>query len=157
MTKYVQCLTSHGVPANAAGGFGARRGPGSTSGSTVPGPQPTGTRPAGTRPTIPAQYQAAFQACRSLRPTGAGFGGGTFNSAQFAAYRNCLQLHGVTLPTTPTTKPGQTPPSGGTGGFRAGGAFGAQANTPAFQKARQACACLLPARSGPTSTVAPQS
>jgi hypothetical protein len=157
MSKYVQCLTSHGVPANAASGFGARRGTGSTSASTVPGSQPTGTRPAGTRPTIPAQYQAAFQACRSLRPAGAGFGGGTFNSAQFAAYRNCLQLHGVTLPTTPTTKPGQTPPSRGTGGFGAGGAFGAQANTPAFQKVRQACASLLPARSGPTSTVAPQS
>ena len=161
MTKYVQCLTSHGVPANAAGGFGAfggRRGTGSTSGSTVPGSQPTGTRPAGTRPTIPAQYQAAFQACRSLRPTGAGFGGGAFNSAQFAAYRNCLKLHGVTLPTTPTTKPGQTPPPGGTrGGLGAGGAFGPQANTPAFQQARQACASLLPARTGPTSTVAPQS
>jgi hypothetical protein len=157
MSKYVQCLTSHGVPANAASGFGARRGPGSTSGSTVPGSQPAGTRPAGTRPTIPAQYQAAFQACRSLRPSGSGFGGGNFNSAQFAAYRNCLQLHGVTLPTTPTTRPGQTPPSGGTGGgFGAGGAFAGQANTPAFQQARQACASLLPARSGPTSTVAPQ-
>lgn len=158
MTKYIQCLTSHGVPANAAGGFGGRRGPGSTSGSTVPGSQPTGTRPTGTRPTIPAKYQAAFQACRSLRPTGAGFGGGAFNSTQFAAYRNCLQLHGVTLPTTPTTEPGQTPPSSETGGgFGAGGAFAAQANTPAFQRARQACASLLPARTGPTSTVAPQS
>ena len=158
MSKYVQCLTSHGVPANAAGGSGGRRGTDSTSGSTVPGAQPAGTRPAGTRPTIPAQYQAAFQACRSLRPTGAGFGGGAFNSAQFAAYRNCLKLHGVTLPTTPTTKPGQTPPAGDTrGGFGAGGAFGPQANTPAFQQARQACAALLPARTGPTSTVAPQS
>jgi hypothetical protein len=158
MTKYIQCLTSHGVPANAASGFGARRGTGSTSGTAVPGSQTSGTRPAGTRPTIPAQYQAAFQACRSLRPTGTGFGGGTFNSAQFAAYRNCLQLHGVTLPTTPTTKPGQTRPSGGSGGgFGAGGAFGAQANTPAAQQARQACASLLPARTGPTSTVAPQS
>jgi hypothetical protein len=67
-------------------------------------------------------------------------------------------LHGVTLPTTPTTKPGQTPPPDGTGaGFGPGAAFGAQANTPAFQQARQVCASLLPARTGPTSTVAPQS
>ena len=68
----------------------------------------------GTRPTIPAQYQAAFTACASDRPTG-GFGGGEgggFNSTAFTAYRNCLEVHGVTLPTTPTTTPGETPRTG---------------------------------------------
>jgi hypothetical protein len=162
-------LTNHGVPASAVGGFGGRGRTGSTpahAGSTptdtrsTPASTVPGSRPTGTRPTIPAKYRAAFQACRSLRPTGPGFGGGAINSAQFAAYRNCLRLHGVTLPTTPTTKPGQTATSGGTGGtgggFGAGESFGAQANSPAFQKARQACASLLPARSGPTTTVAPQ-
>jgi hypothetical protein len=115
----------------------------------VPGSQPTDTRP-----TIPAQYRAAFQACQNLRPT-APFGGG-FNSAQFAAYRNCLQLHGVTLPTPPTTTPGQTRPTAGAGGgFGANGGLGAQANTPAFQKARQACANLLPARTGSSTTTSP--
>jgi hypothetical protein len=110
-----------------------------------------------TRPTIPAKYQAAFQACASLRPTGGFFGGGAVNSAQFAAYRNCLQLHGVTLPTPPSTTAGQAPASGTRDG---GGGFGAQANNPTFQAAQKACASLLPARSGSGTTgttVAPQS
>ena len=137
--QYNQCLTSHGVPASAVNGFGGRRRAG--TGTTVPG----GTlSPAGTRPTIPAQYQAAFQACQSLRPTG-GFGGGNFNSAQFAAYRNCLQLHGVT---TPTTVAGQTAPAGGFGGAQA-------RDSPTFQAAQKACANLRPARTGSSTTLAP--
>ncbi len=140
-TKYTQCLTSHGVPAGANGLFG-RRGAGSTSGGSTSGT----SVPTGTRPTIPAQYQQAFQACASLRPTG-GFGGGGLNSAQAAAYRNCLQIHGVKLPTPPTTTPGQTP---STGGFRGG--FGQLANNPTFQAAQKACAALLPTRAGGTSS-----
>ncbi len=151
LSKYTQCLTSHGVPASADGLFG-RRGTGSTSGTTVPGG--TASTTPRTRPTIPAQYQPAFQACASLRPTGGfgGFGGGAVNSAQAAAYRNCLQIHGVKLPTPPTTTPGQTttsrPPSS-TGGGRGG--FGQFANNPTFQAAQKACASLLPARAGSTS------
>lgn len=133
-----------------------RRGAGSTSGTTVPGG--TASTTPRTRPTIPAQYQQAFQACASLRPTGGfggfgGFGGGGVNSAQAAAYRNCLQIHGVKLPTPPTTTPGQTttsrPPSS-TGGGRGG--FGQFANNPTFQAAQKACASLLPARTGSTSS-----
>ena len=142
VTKYTQCLTSHGVPAGANGLFG-RRGAGSASGGATSG----SSVPTGTRPTIPAQYQQAFQACASLRPTG-GFGGGFgLNSAQAAAYRNCLTIHGVKLPTPPTTTPGQT---GSTGGFRGG--FGQLANNPTFQAAQKACANLLPARTGGTSS-----
>jgi hypothetical protein len=105
-----------------------------------------------TRPTIPAKYQAAFQACASLRPSGGAFGGGGFNSTQLAAYRNCLQLHGVKLPTPPTTTAGQTP------SFRGGNGFAALANNPAYNAARKACASLLPARTGSgSSTTSPQS
>jgi hypothetical protein len=140
--KYTQCLTSHGVPASATG-FGGRRR--SATGTTVPGAT---TIPV-TRPTIPAQYQAAFKTCASLLPTGGGgggfFGGGQVNSAQAAAYRNCLQIHGVTLPTTPSTTPGQTRPTGGFGGAQF-------ANNPTFQAAQKACVNLLPARTGSTTT-----
>ena len=73
------------------------------------------------------------------------FGGGGANNPLTAAYRNCLQLHGVTLPTTPTTTPGQTRPTGGFGG-------GQFANNPTFQAAQKACANLLPARTGSTTT-----
>jgi hypothetical protein len=137
--KYTQCLTSHGVPASATG-FGGRRRPGT---ATTPGAT---TVPA-TRPTIPAQYQAAFKSCASLLPRGGGgfFGGGQANSAQAAAYRNCLTIHGVTLPSTPSTTPGQTRPAGGFGG-------GQFANNPTFQAAQKACASLLPARTGATTT-----
>jgi hypothetical protein len=152
--KYTQCLTSHGVPSTVAGGLFGRRPGGATGSGTGSGATPSSppsSRPAGTRPTIPAQYQSAFQACNSLRPTfgggGFGAGGGGLNSAQFAAYRNCLQIHGVTLPSTPTTTPGQPPTSGaGRGGF------GGLANNPTFQAAAKACANLLPARTGSSTT-----
>ncbi len=155
-TKYRQCLTSHGVPATAIGGRGGAPGGGATgsaagtgaSGATgATGAAGGGGAATGTRPTIPAKYQQALQACASLRPTG-GFGGfGGLNSPVAAAYRNCLEIHGVKLPTTPTTTPGQ-PPS--TGGFRGG--FGQVANNPTFQAAQKACASLLPARSNNTSS-----
>ncbi|HEX6395228.1 MAG TPA: hypothetical protein VFZ97_17480 [Acidimicrobiales bacterium] len=139
--RYTQCLESHGVPSSVAGAFAQRRG--LTQNPTSP---PSGGF---TRPTIPAEYQAAFQACRTLRPN---FGAG-LNSAAFAAYRNCLQLHGVSIP-TPTTAPGQTSgqePSGG--GPR--GAFSQLQNSPTFKAAQQACAALLPNRGSTTTTTTP--
>lgn len=48
----------------------------------------------------PAKWQAALEACASVRPTaGAGFpgGGGQNGGGLNAAYRNCLTEHGVTL------------------------------------------------------------
>jgi hypothetical protein len=53
----------------------------------------------------------------------------------------------VKLPSPPTTTPGQTSP---TGGFRGG--FGQLANNPTFRAAQKACANLLPARPGSTSS-----
>jgi hypothetical protein len=130
----------------------ARRG-----NATAPaGTDSPGSAPTGTRSTIPAQYQKAFQACASLRPTGGfgGFGGpgGGLNSAQAAAYRNCLQIHGVTLPSPPTTTAGQPPSSGNAA---RGNGFAQFRNNPSYQAAAKACASLLPSRSGSTSTTTP--
>lgn len=61
--------------------------------------------------------------------------------AALQAFRTCLQQHGVTLPTPPTTTPGETRPSRGTGGFL----FGDGANDPATRAAVQACQSKLPA------------
>ncbi len=73
--------------------------------------RPTPSLPAG---VTQAQYQAALQACRSQLPAGGGFGRGGANSAAFAAYRNCLQLHGVTLPAAGQPAAGQAAGSGQT-------------------------------------------
>jgi hypothetical protein len=144
--KFTQCLESHGVPASvASAGFG-RRGPGgSTSSTTTGGSSSTGGTPAA-RSGLLTQYQSAFNACRSDLPSGLGRGG-NLNSATFAAYRNCLEIHGVTVP---TTTPGST---GSGGGF--GGGFGGASQSPAFQAAQKACASLLPARPTPTTTASP--
>jgi hypothetical protein len=138
--KFTQCLESHGVPASvASAGFGRRGAGGATSSTTTGGSSANGS-------SALSKYQAAFTACRSDLP--AGFGrGGNFNSAALAAYRNCLEIHGVTVP---TTTPGS---SGSGGGF--GGGFGAASRSPAFQAAQKACASLLPARTGPTTTAPP--
>ena len=131
----------------ATQGFGFGRpggfGPGSTSSSTVAG----GTG-ATTRPTVSSTLRAAFQACRS--DLGGAFGGGSgarFNSPADQAYRQCLQVHGVTLPTFPANgsggvTPGSTPPGGG---------LSSLANNPQYQAARTACAALLPARTTTTN------
>jgi hypothetical protein len=134
--KFTSCLEAHGVPASeAAQGFGFRRGAGSsTPSSTV------------TPPTTSAAFAAAFQACRSDLP--ARFGnGGLQNTAAGRAYLQCLQLHGVTLPSTPPTSAGGSP--AGTAPTP-GGAFRSLSSNPAYQAARTACAALAPARgSGP--------
>lgn len=119
---YRTCLSQHGV--------------------TLPSFPTTG----GTRPSFPAggfagggseyrdnpKFQAAAQACSNLRPSGFG-GHGGFNSTAFAAYRNCLQLHGVTLPTGGTgASPGSVPPT----------TF--DTANPTVQAAMAACASLRP-------------
>jgi hypothetical protein len=125
--------------ARFGGGF---RGDGGSPPSTTPGQ----TFP--TRPTVPSQYQAAYSTCRADLPTG-GFGGGgaAVNSPAFAAYRNCLAIHGVTLPSTPPSS------SGSTGTPGSGADFGSLANNPNFRAAQQACAALAPTRS--TTTTVP--
>lgn len=136
--KFVSCLEAHGVPASeATRPLGFRRGAGGAAGSTgssnssAPSGS-SGSAPSSTPPTTDAAFGAAFSACRSDLPTGPGRGGDFTNTAAGRAYLQCLQLHGVTVPST--TAPGQ--------GFRS------FANDPNFQKARVACAALAPARPG---------
>lgn len=146
--KYTSCLEAHGVPASDVNqGFGGRRNgaPGSSSSPSTATP-----------PTTTAAEASARAACRADLPTGGfgGFGrsGGFGNSTADKVYLQCLEAHGVTVPSTPTTVAGSTATTVARG---TGGGF---ANNPAFQAARQACASLLPAGAGggsTTSTTAP--
>jgi hypothetical protein len=125
---YLTCLRSHGASFPAGGGGGG------TPGSFNPGAS-TG----GTRPTIPASERATLEkaasACASLRPKGGTFPGGGGQSTAFAAYRNCLKLHGATLPTG----------GGFGGGFGGGGGSTTTSTTnPKLEAAEAACATLRP-------------
>jgi hypothetical protein len=142
MAKYTACLKQNGVTLPS---FGAGRPPGGGQGNA----------PSGTAQAPPAgangqggqgrggfasnpKFQKAAAACASLRPAGArggGFGGGNGqNTAAFAAYRNCLALHGV--------KQSALRPAAGA------------SPTAKVQKAMTACASLRPSPKAPTSTTA---
>jgi hypothetical protein len=134
-TAYRNCLSQHGVTLPNFRG-GARPGAGGTPGEGAPTGSGTPPRRGGfggfaNNP----KDQAAEKACASLRPKGGfgGFGrGGGFNSAAGAAYRNCLKLHGVTLPSgTPSGSPSST------------------ISSSTFRAAATACAALRPT---PTTT-----
>ena len=84
LSAFQACMQKHGVK---FGGFG--------TGAT--GSFPAGGSPAGGGFNSSA-FRKASAACASLRPQGFGSGTGGFSSAALAAYRNCLKLHGVTLP-----------------------------------------------------------
>jgi hypothetical protein len=138
---YTACLKQHGVTL-----------PNFTHGSTPGGTRPTFTPGSGSFPgggaggfrNNPAFAKAAA-ACKSLRPSG-GFGGfgrngsGGFNSTAFAAYRNCLKLHGVTLPTTFGAPKGSTSTTTTT------------IPSSTYQAAMAACAALRPTPSTTTTT-----
>jgi hypothetical protein len=123
-----QCMQSHGI--NTANlprrGFGGGGGRNSDGGSSSTGPTSSVSLPPG---VTQQQMQSALQACRSLLPTG---GRNLQNNPAFAAYRNCLQLHGVTVGT--------------------GAGQGLDRTNPTVQSAMQACAALRPAPSSSTST-----
>jgi hypothetical protein len=128
---YESCLKSHGV--NFAGGFG-----GGFGGRGAGGPGSGGAPPSSsnmTRPTVSASERATIEkaatACASVRPKFSGGGGG--NTEAFAAYRNCLKLHGVTLPTGRGS---------GSGGF--GGGSTSTTSSPKMEAALAACASLRP-------------
>jgi hypothetical protein len=144
-TAYRNCLSQHGVTlpnfsrGNGRRGSGGFPGEGAPGGAGAPGGTGSGAPPRGggfggfaNNP----KYQAAAKACASLRPKGGfggGFGrGGGFNSPADAAYRNCLKLHGVTLPTGTSSS---TPPS--------------TISPSTFRAASTACAALRPT---PTTT-----
>jgi len=120
------------LPAGGGGGGGGAP-PTSTNGTA------TTARPARPQGGGSASFQKAMTACASLRPAGlrpggaAGGGpGGGANSAAFAAYRNCLTLHGVKT-TAANSAPGTT-------------------QTAATKKAMAACASLQPKGKAPAGT-----
>jgi hypothetical protein len=134
-TAYRNCLSQHGVtlPNFSRGNGGGRPGSGGFPGEGAPtgsGTPPRGRGGFGGLANNP-KYQAAAKACASLRPKGGfggGFGGrGNFNSPAGAAYRNCLKLHGVTLPTGTSSGTPQSTISSST-----------------FRAAATACAALRP-------------
>jgi hypothetical protein len=90
--KYATCLQQHGVTPPAGGGPPQGGGGGGLQNLSS---------------AERAKFQAARTACASLRPAGAGgFQRGGGNSTAFAAYANCLKLHGVTV--TPGKRPNTT-------------------------------------------------
>jgi hypothetical protein len=136
-TAYTNCLKQHGVTISAAGGGGIPSGAPPSFGSE-------GAAPAqGNLSNNPA-FQKASNACKSLRPSG-GFGGpsgsGGFNSSAFAAYRNCLKLHGVTLPTGGAANSAGSTPS-----------TTLSQSSPTVKAALQACAALQPSASSTTTS-----
>jgi hypothetical protein len=112
LTAYVDCLKENGVtvtlpsrnpsargsarPTDRASGFPTDRPSGNPSGGPGGGGQRGGfgaiQKPAN---VDEATWQKAQQACQSKMPT---FGpGGNGNGSRLAAYRNCMQNHGVTM------------------------------------------------------------
>jgi hypothetical protein len=127
LQAYRDCMSQHGVTLPARNrGQSAGSSSSDASGSDQGGPGGGGF---GGQFSLPpgvdqATFDAAQQACASLRPTG-GRGG-----AASAAYRSCLADHGVTVPSTSSGGP---PPS-------------IDRNDPNFAAASQACRALLPSR-----------
>ena len=129
-SRFVECLETHGVPAEVASwGFGdllPRAG----------SPSPT------TPMTVKAanQYRGAFETCRGQLPTrglGGMRGADFLNSPAGRAYVSCLQDHGMTLPAS-TAAPS--------------GAAGTSPRASDFKTAEKACAGLTPRVVPGTST-----
>jgi hypothetical protein len=151
-TAYTACLKQHGVTLPSFTGGGGRPGA-NAAGGTRPAFTPgSGSFPGGGRGGFAnnPKFQKATAACKSLRPAG-GFGGfgrgggaGGFNSTAFAAYRNCLKLHGVTLPTGRPAKPASGAGSTPSTTFNQ--------TSPTVQAALAACAALRPSATSTTTT-----
>lgn len=137
-TAYRNCLSQHGVTLpNFSHGGGAS----GTGGFGEGGSRPSGSGGFGGFANNP-KFAAAEKACASLRPKGGfggGFGRGGANSTAFAAYRNCLKLHGVTLP-APGSTPSSSPPTT------------LDTSSATYQAAAAACASLRPKPNSTTST-----
>jgi hypothetical protein len=144
LSAYRQCLSKHGV---TLPNFSGRGTPPSGAGGAPEGgtpPSGTGGPPGGGGFSNNPKFAAAAKACASVEPKGGfgGFGGGAngANSTAFAAYRNCLKLHGVTLPSGTSGSPTST----------------VDTSSAAYQAAQTACASLRPsAGSTPSSTASP--
>jgi hypothetical protein len=170
------CLSRHGVDLPAFGQRGQRPGGGTSPGpADAGGSTPDAAAAGGSAPDVaagrtggggqfsrrlpdgvdPTQFRRAMDACRSLRPAG-GFGAGRgrrFDAGAFAAYRSCMQDHGVTLPTGGFGRGGGgRSPSGPTTSLPATPPTTIDRTSPVFRAADQACAALRPAPSGSTTT-----
>jgi hypothetical protein len=102
---YAACLARNGVKF-PAGGFRPPSG-GATTPSSTPPSFPSGSFPSGGFGggggfrNNPA-FQKAAKACASLRPAGGFFGGGgglsTAQASALRTYLNCLEIHGLKVP-----------------------------------------------------------
>lgn len=129
-SAFQTCLSRHGLKLPARGASG--RPPSGFSGGTPPAGAPGGF--GGN-----SKAQAALKQCARLRPKG-GFPGGAGGSSStaFASYRNCMKLHGVTVPSVTPGSSTSTPSTVDT-------------SSPTYQAAQAACKALLPTGAGPTS------
>jgi hypothetical protein len=138
ITAYFTCLKQHGVNIKIPS-FGSGTGGSLPAGA---GSIPTGSGPPSGFPGAGGQFNSpkfkkAAAACASLRPTG-GSGGGVSGTA-FAAYRNCLKIHGVTL-------------AGGAGSSPTGTTL--NTSDPKVKVALAACASLRPKPTAPSGSSA---
>jgi hypothetical protein len=142
LSAFQTCLSKHGLKLPARGG--SKGGPPSGfSGGTPPSSGGSG----GTPPSFGgsggfggnSKSQAALKQCASLQPKG-GFPGGAGGSSStaFASYRNCMKLHGVTVPSVTPGSSTSTPSTVDT-------------SSPTYQAAQAACKALLPTGTGTTS------
>jgi hypothetical protein len=131
---YTQCLQQNGVTITTPSG-GPRTRP--SDGAGLPGGQPRpsgGARGGGGFPGGGAMqkpdnvsqdtWDKAQAACKSLQPSGGAGRGGNGATGANAAYRNCLQQHGVTV-----------------------GQNGLNTTDPTVKKAEETCKVLSPAAS----------
>ncbi len=139
LSAFQACLSKHGLKLPTRGG--SKGGPPSGfSGGTPPSS-------GGTPPSLGgsggfganSKTQAALKQCANLQPKG-GFPGGAGGSSStaFASYRNCMKLHGVTVP---SVTPGSNTSTSTT----------VDTSSPTYQAAQTACKALLPTGSGTTS------
>lgn len=154
---YSSCMAAHGVklslPTGSHQAF-RRFTPGSPPSTTHSNTKRTPGFFAG-HPPLPkgvteAKYEAAQKACQSKLPSRGSFGsfgsfggGSPASSEAFDAYRNCLKVNGVTLPSRPSASnrtPKSTPPTT------------SAASRAKFEAAAKACANLLPARHGSSTS-----
>jgi len=139
LSAFQECLSKHGLKLPARGGSSGSP----PSGFTPPSSGASG----GTPPSFGgsggfggnSKAQAALKQCASLQPKG-GFPGGAGGSSStaFAAYRNCMKLHGVTVPSVTPGSSTSTPSTVDT-------------SSPTYQAAQAACKALLPTGTGTTS------
>lgn len=148
----------------AGGGGGGRRGAATSDTTGQPAAATTVPANGGARPSFDqSAFQAANEACASLRPVnGNGAGGnganGGANNTAIQAYLSCLKDNGVTVPDptangatrgtaqgAPNSDSGNGPRGNGPGGGFLGGI---DRTSPAFEAANAKCQVLLPQGAG---------